>query len=254
MTHVAFTCPRLLFTVGLSVTPTTARRDSTSSLERALDELGGPVQRGLRRTWFTVELADSVDAVLAIDTLSRLVKDDFDVTVESIVASAAATDLLADPAATSWAALRAEIAKDEDDEGSRYRRWRDQREPPDFSRGIVAARHYTRLLDWPVPDAIAEHRMPQGPLVLLAVTDGRIVVVDHEPFTIGSDMLCDVRIDSARPHHATIDRSVDGWRARSADPANSFAVCGNQHPQIELAPGMVIQLARPHAFIVLARR
>ena len=241
MTHVAFTGPRLLFTVGLSVTPTTARRDSTTALVRALDELGGSVQHGLQRTWFTVELADSVDAILAIDTLSRLVKDEFDIQVESIIASAAASELLLDPAATSWPALRAEIVTESE-------------EPPDFSRGIAAARHYTRLLHWPVPAAIAEHRLPDGPLVLLSVTDGRIIVVDHEPFTIGSDALCDVRIESARPHHATIDRSADGWRARAVDPAGSFAVCGNQHPQVELAPGMVMQLARPHAFIVLARR
>ena len=235
MISIAFTCPKLGFLLGLTAHPRARTRDFLEPLLPALDAVGGTVRN--QHTWCSVEIADSVDAVLALDPFTRAVAMTHDITVVSIVGSRAAVEMLADPvAALAWETLRAEIVTDS---GA----------PPDFTHGIVAARHYKRLVAWPVPDAIAEYHVPPG-LTLLTVTDGAIVVVDRE-LAIGSDVMADVVIDDGgRAHNATIVRTGDGWRLRRAENGR-ITVAGDHSPEYRLAPGMVIQLAYPHAIIVL---
>ena len=240
MTHVALTCPRLLFTIGLTIDARPGRRDAMPPLIAALHDLGGPVRRGVGVGWFAVELADSVDAVLALQALGRALPD-YDIEVSSIVGSAAAAALLADPtAAHAWDPLRAQIHCDEP--------------PADFARGIAALRHYRELNAWPVPDAISEQRVPAGPLVLWHVGVG-LVVVAHEPFVIGRDPMCDLQLATmtASRRHAGIARSTEGWMIRDLDSASGIMIDGRRpRSQAELRPGMVVQFAKPHAFVVLA--
>lgn len=245
MTHVALTSPRLVFTIGLTVIERPGRRDGIGELAHALDQLGGPVTRGTGVGWFAVELADSVDAVLALQAMRRTLGG-FDLDVHSVVGSTAAIDLLADPvAANAWGPLRAELVTDDD------RR-------PDLSRGCAAARHSTRLLIWPTPDAIAAQQLPDTPgLILWSVGDGRIVVVDRDPFTIGRDPMCDLHVDATTVsrRHASFARTAEGWQIGDAGSSSGFSIDGRRvASHAELRPGMVIQLARPNAFVVLAMR
>jgi hypothetical protein len=237
MTHVAITCPRLLFTLGLRVEARPGRHEPVRELAGALELLGGTVTR--RADAFTVELVDSIDAVRALQALERSLLHQ-EIEVQSIVGSAPATELLADPAvAHAWDPLRAKVAD----------------EPLDMSRGIAALRHFTQLTMRPVPDEISEDRVPVAPLVLWQVDDNRIVVVDREPFIIGRDPLCDAQVntDSVSRRHLQITRSNHGWAIHDLESSSGTSLDGRRlRSRAELHAGHVIQFGRPYAFVVLA--
>jgi hypothetical protein len=224
MTHVALTCPRLLFTIGCELTARPGHRDPHGDLARELLELG-TVQRGSRDRWFVVELADSQDAILAYHVLHLRKRDAL--TMMSIVGSAAAAELFtASSVATAWNSVREGLFPLRADEGL----------PTDFERGIAAARHYTAIILRPVLDEISEDKLPEAPLRLWAVGLQQIIEVDHDPFTLGQ---------------LRFTRGLAGWRVEDRGGEETVLVNNQRSRQVELAPGMVLQLAFPHAFVVL---
>ena len=239
MTHIALTCPRLGFTMGLAVSRPPGRLVDPNALVRALEPLGKTLRRGPNDQWLVLEVGDSTEAVLAWHQLQPLVVQD-DVEIVSIVGSTAATDLVfgdrSEPAMTAAAVLR------------------DLVDVTDFSSGCAVARHFTRLISHAVPAAIAEHRLPAAPLVLWSVADGRIVTIDRDPCIVGRapDAGLQIERDYVSRQHFVFQRSNDGWRMRDLPSSSGTFVNGNRVDAMDLAPGMVIQLARPTAFVVLA--
>lgn len=224
MTHVALTCPRLLFTIGCELTARPGHRDPYGDLARELEELG-TVRRGSRDRWFVVELADAQDAILAYHALHQRKGDAL--TMMSIVGSAAAAELFTERSvAPAWNSICEGLFPLRDDDVL----------PTDFSRGITAARHYTSTIVRPVIDEISEDRLPEASLRLWAVGLQQIIEVDHDPYTFGQ---------------LQFDRGLGGWRVDNRGGAETVLVNGQRTGQVELAPGMVIQLAFPHAYVVL---
>jgi hypothetical protein len=225
MTHVALTCPRLLFTIGFELTARAGHRDPRGTLARELEAFG-TVRSGGGAKWFVVELVDSQDAVLAYHALRTQRRDEM--TLVSIVGSAAAAELFTAPTvATAWASVREDLLPPLDA----------SLPPDDFSRGIAAARHFTPIIMRQPPDEITDARLPDAPLVLWSVAQNEAIAIDHEPFEMGQ---------------LRFDRGADSWRVEDRGGESVVMVNGQWSGTVGLAPGMVIQLALPKAYVVLA--
>ncbi len=182
--------------------------------------------------------------MLALQALERAVPD-FELTVQSVVASALATELLdhsAEPTTTEWSSLRSQMT------GL-------TKLGHGMTDGCAAARHFTPFVEHPVPAAISKQHLPAGDLVVWLVGDGRVVAVDRDPYVIGRVSGVDLRLDAVviSKRHTRFERSNEGWLIRDLQSASGFSVDGRRiMGHLELRLGAVIQFARPYALVVLA--
>ena len=236
MPHLWLTCPRdLLCNIGVSIWH--EKLDPMEVLPEAIRALDGVVvQRG---DLFAVRMRDPADAILAMRQLATMLPE-LEIDLMSFVASAITAEMLLDPSEptrSAWLWLRARV----------------DGEMPDPKFGCGVARHFGEPIARPVPVEIAEQRIPAGGLVLWCVHDATLKVIDKSPFVVGRASGVDWQIerDYVSRRHMQYERSPDGWRIRDGGSTGGIWVDEVKIHLCELQPGMVIQFAQPHAFVVL---
>jgi hypothetical protein len=245
MTHVLVTCPRdLLCVIGATVTTRPQLRDPEPPIEAAVMKLGGVVTK--RRGRLAVQLPDPVDAVIAIRALGDALPD-YNVDIGAVALSAEAVEMLSvdeSPTRDAWAWLRASVSP------------AFERERVELDRGLGAVRHFAELEQAPLADEIVEQRVPASGLVLWRADTGALVHVEREPFVVGRQEGCDYVIDgiTMARRHVQFERASDGgWLVRDLASPSGFYIDGHRGgDQFDLQAGMVIQFAKPFAFVVLA--
>ena len=243
MTYVLITCPSaMLCNIGLVAYTRLQRRDRVGPVEDALRELGGPVTNHFGER-LSVVMPDPVDAVLAFGALVRSVRD-FEFTQMSFVASRPAGELIGE------------------DRGPIQAAWRELThhwfpvQPFDVRHGWGAVRHFGDQIErHPLPDRIADQQLPTSGLVLWDVHERTIVHVTHHGFSIGRTKEADYLVDSlaVSRKHVWFEYASDEWRVHDFGSASGFYLNDQRAGEMQrLLPGMVIQFARPHRYVVLS--
>jgi hypothetical protein len=243
MTYVLITCPRtLLCNIGLYGHTRAQRRDRVGPVEEGLRTLGGPVTHHYDER-LSIVMPDPADAVLAVGELARQVPD-FTFELMSFVASRGAGELIGEdtgPVQAAWQALTAH--------------W-EPRVPFDIRHGWGARRHFGETIErHPLPERIAEQQLPARGLALWDVNQRTVIHVDHDGFAIGAGHDADYQVDSyaVSRKHVWFDHANGDWRVHDADSTSGFYLNDQRGGAMQrLLPGMVLQFARPHSYVVLS--
>ena len=230
----------LLCNIGLMAYTRAQRRDRVGPIHEALLERGGPVSR--RDDRLTLHLPDPTDAIIAVSELMHELAD-YSIELVSFVASRAAGELIAGddgPVTGPWRALSAD--------------W-EPKQPFDVRHGWGAVRHFGEAVERKaLPERIAEPDLPASGLVLWDVNQRAIVHAPRTGFKMGRGSDCDYVIDTAAVSrkHVWFEQTVDEWIVHDYGSASGFYLNDERGGASQpLLPGMVLQFARPHCYVVL---
>jgi hypothetical protein len=234
VTTVELACDRLTCLVGLHVEHTVAGiLDEVRALAARTETFGDHVK---------LVFPDPLDVIIGARHLDTVVSDC--VYVSSIVASRTATEMLREPttlARDTWAWLVARIGHE-----------------PVSGDGVFAIGHHGRILTVPAPDEL-DDRWPSGRGLVLGVLTrhgARIERVTRAgEIGRGTESMIAIADSSVSRHHIGLEvDELGAWTARDLASSSGFYIAGRHagSSAVPLHPGLVLQLARPTAVVVLA--